>query len=138
LAAAGECATLGGLFQGVGSLCLGDADGNGFDDACEYAVRFYSVDGGSGRLSVTGVAVATNRQAGLELRVTVGQPDVGVASGDGYVFRGGFWASRLAPRGNIPALTAWGVLVLGLAVVTAGSLVLRRRLEMKRCVETLH
>ena len=32
---AAECAVLGGISQGPGTLCLGDANNNGLDDACE-------------------------------------------------------------------------------------------------------
>lgn len=52
-----------------------------------YSISRWTVDGGGGELD-GGV---------FALRATLGQPDVGSASGDGFAVNGGFWASRSTP-----------------------------------------
>jgi hypothetical protein len=53
----------------------------------DYSIPRWTVDGGGGAVS-GGV---------FELRATLGQPDVGSASGGVYAVNGGFWASQSAP-----------------------------------------
>lgn len=53
----------------------------------DYSIPRWTVDGGGGAAS-----------GGMfELRGTVGQPDVGSASGGIYAVNGGFWASQSIP-----------------------------------------
>ena len=62
-----------------------------------YAVNWYTIDGGGTSRSENDTYV---------LRGTIGQPDAGDLSGEEYVIRGGFWASRAqgaAPRTPLPA-----------------------------------
>lgn len=51
--------------------------------AQEYEMSRYTIDGGGVMHSTDG--------AGLELSATIGQPDAGTMSGDGYELSGGFW-----------------------------------------------
>jgi hypothetical protein len=48
-----------------------------------YDLSWWTVDGGGGTFSTGG---------GYELGGTIGQPDAGVLTGDGYTLAGGFWA----------------------------------------------
>ena len=55
--------------------------------AQDYALRWYTIDGGGEMMSVGG---------DFELAGTIAQPDTGVMTGGGFELRGGFWAA-LAP-----------------------------------------
>jgi hypothetical protein len=48
----------------------------------QYAINWYSIDGGGGTSTGGNYAVSG----------TIGQPDVGVLSGGGYALSGGFWS----------------------------------------------
>lgn len=52
-----------------------------------YALTWFTVDGGGGMLSQGG---------GFSLSGTIGQPDAGVLAGDGYALGGGFWRGGAA------------------------------------------
>jgi hypothetical protein len=80
-----------------------------------YRLTWSSIDGGGG----------TSTGDGFRLRGAIGQPDPDTLVADGYVLRGGFWSPR---RGDeIPTVSEWGMVVLVVSILTAGSIVLTRR-----------
>ena len=62
---------------------------------------------------------------GFTLRGTIGQPDAGTLTGDGFTLVGGFWQE--AVRTNIPTVSEWGLVAMTLLVLSAGTVVLVRR-----------
>jgi len=58
-------------------------------------------------------------------RGTIGQPDAQTVTGGDYALRGGFWGAPEVPR--IPTVSGWGVIVLGLLLLTAAKIYFGRR-----------
>ena len=59
------------------SFCYGQSSNN-------YEISWYTIDGGGG----------TSSGGDFVLSGTIGQPDAGEMSGEGYVLTGGFWYGR--------------------------------------------
>ena len=67
-------------------LCLGILVALPFSAAAQYAIDWYTIDGGGG----------TSSGGGYTLSGTIGQPDAGTLMGGNYVLQGGFWGGVFA------------------------------------------
>jgi len=86
--------------------------------ADEYEIPRYTVDGGAG-VSTGGEYVLSG---------ITGQPDAGEMSGGVYALAGGYWpAVGPADAELIPTASHWGLLVLGLLLLTGAKVYFRRR-----------
>jgi hypothetical protein len=56
--------------------------------ASDYQINWWTVDGGGG--------TSQSADGHYTLNGTIGQPDVGAASGDDFAIKGGFWGSLSA------------------------------------------
>jgi hypothetical protein len=87
-----------------------------------YLIKESTIAGGGGK--ITG--------GGYVLNVTVGQHDAGDPTGGGYVLTGGFRPSTVAgPDLPIPTVSAWGLVVLTLLLLTGGKIYYARRQTAK-------
>ncbi|MCH8146833.1 MAG: IPTL-CTERM sorting domain-containing protein [Planctomycetes bacterium] len=103
----GTCAAVGGSFNGEGSICLGDSDGDGIDDQCENCIGVDDAIFGTFVCSETGLVCET---------------DADCAPGE---------TCKKACLGKIPTVSEWGLIVLSLLLLTAGKIYFgyhRRRL----------
>jgi hypothetical protein len=67
-------------------LCLGILVGLPFTATAQYAIDWYTIDGGGG----------TSSGGSYTLSGTIGQPDAGTLAGGTYVLEGGFWGGVFA------------------------------------------
>lgn len=67
-------------------LCLGILVALPFSAAAQYAIDWYTIDGGGG----------TSSGGGYTLSGTIGQSDAGTLVGGNYVLQGGFWGGVFA------------------------------------------
>lgn len=112
-----DCNTQGGIFLGIGSVCLGDGNGNGIDDACE---------------QVLGACCWPNGQCTLETQANCLNAG-GDFKGNGVACMGdanGNGIDDLCEEANVPTLSEWGMIALLLLLITAGTVaIVRRRKE---------
>ncbi len=102
------------IFALAGVLVVASSGSVQGDDV--YELNWSTTDGGGG----------TSEADGYRLRGAVGQPDVETLTADGFVLRGGFWTKARRDE-SIPAVSEWGLTVMGLLVLTAGAFALRRQ-----------
>jgi|GEM_PF-6747566 len=98
----GRCAAVGGSFEGGGSICAGDADGDGIDDLCDNCP---GVDD-----AIFGTFVC---DSGL-----VCETDADCPPGE---------TCKKACVDEIPAVSEWGLVVLTLLLITVGKIYFGRR-----------
>lgn len=98
----GTCAAIGGSFNGAGSICLGDSDGDGIDSQCDNCI---GVDD-----AIFGTFIC---DSGL-----VCETDADCAPGE---------TCKKACLDRIPAVSEWGLVVLMLALLVLGKLYYGRR-----------
>ena len=67
-------------------LCLGILVALPFSAAAQYAIDWYTIDGGGG----------TSSGGSYTLSGTIGPPDAGTLAGGPYVLQGGFWGGVFA------------------------------------------
>lgn len=101
-----ECDTQGGVFLGAGTACQGDLDGNGIDEECEPVLGACCWP--SGLCTLETQANCENNGGTFYL----GQSCVEVDCGGGQ---------------DIPTLSEWGMIILGLLLLTAGTVAVVRR-----------
>ena len=100
---AGTCGGIGGAFLGEQTECLGDSDGDGIDDQCDNCP---GVDD-----PVFGVFICS--ESGFPC-----ESDDDCAIGE---------VCEKACIGKIPTVSAWGLIVLSLLLLTAGKVYFGRR-----------
>ena len=79
-----------------------------FAEPLAFSLDWWTVDGGGG----------TSGGGGYTVSGTIGQPDAGEMSGDGYVLQGGFWQACAAPAAaNVAIVNAAGTVQLSWTAV---------------------
>ena len=83
----------------------------------DFSIDWYTIDCGGETWSAGG---------DFELGGTIAQPDAGPLVGNGFAVSGGFWVGA-AESGTIPTVSEWGLVVMSVLMLTAGTLVCARR-----------
>lgn len=101
-----ECIGSGGNYLGDGTACSGDGDGDGFDDTCEQSMGACCYEDG----------------------VCTHETEPGCAHNGGTFMGVGTACSEVqCGTPNIPTMSQWGMLVLALLLVAAGTVAVVRR-----------
>jgi hypothetical protein len=109
-----DCIFQGGIYLGPGTACIGDNNGNGIDDACEEALGACCWPNGLCTLEIE--ADCTNNGGNF---LGYGVPCEGDNNGNGI--------DDACEVENIPTLSEWGMIILGLLLLTAGTIAIVRR-----------
>ncbi len=79
----------------------------------------------------TTVPGGTSTGYGYTLSGAIGQHDAGTLSNDVYELRGGFWPTPSGFPGLIPTVSAWGLIVMTLLLLTGMKISFARRRAAK-------
>ena len=100
-----ECLSGGGSFQGIGSICLGDSDGDGADNLCDNCPADYNSN--QADVDNDGIGDICDN---CPIDYNPGQED---SDGDGI--------GDVCDTQGVPTLSEWGMLIMGLLLLAVGT-----------------